>query len=123
MTLIDLDSIQFYRAPTKADLAGKRPSMASIGDVSVICGDGCAPTVPRSSGGWGGRLDDCDLIEVLDLTGTSSKDPLDLSYKQASDLKGTELYAGGNVRRLWFWWASNNSSSSLKRTRSQWRSR
>ncbi len=97
--------------------------MALIGDVPVIYGEGHTPTVARPSGGWGGRLDDWDLIEVLDLTGTLSKDPLDLSYKQELDPKGTELYAGGNVRRLWFWWALNNSSSSLKRTRSQWRSR
>ena len=97
--------------------------MASIGDVPVIYGEGHTLKVARHSGGWGGRLDDCELIEVLDLTGTSSKNALDLSYKQALDPQGTELYAGGNVRRLWFWWAFNDSSSSLKRTRSQWRSR
>jgi len=71
--------------------------MASISDVPVIYGEGYTPTVTRPSGGWGGRLDNYDLIEVLDLTGTSSKDPLDLSYKQALDRK---LYAGGNVRLL-----------------------
>ncbi|KAF6238790.1 hypothetical protein HO173_003297 [Letharia columbiana] len=69
--------------------------MASVGDVPVICGEGYTPTVPRSNGGWGGPLNDYDLIEVLDSTGSSSKDPLDLlSYKHTLDLKGTELYAG-----------------------------
>ncbi len=70
MTLINLDSIQFYQPPAKADLAGKRPSMASVGDVSVVCGEGHTPTVPRSNGGWGGSLNDYDLIEVLDSTGS-----------------------------------------------------
>ncbi len=103
MTLINLDSIQFYQPPTKADLAGKRPSVASVGDVPVICGEGYVPTVPRSNGGWGGPLNDYDLIEVLESTGSSTKDPLDLlSYKHALDLKGTELYAGGNIRCLCF---------------------
>ena len=103
MTLIDLDSIHFYQPPSKADLASKRPSMASVGDIPVICGEGYTPTVPRSNGGWGGPLNDYDPIEVLDSTGSSSKDPLNLlSYKHAMDLKGTELYAGGNNRRLRF---------------------
>ncbi len=74
--------------------------MASNSDVPTDYREGHTPTVARPSGGWGRRLDDYDLIEVLDLTGTSSKDPVDLSYKQALDPKGTELYAGGNVRRL-----------------------
>ena len=101
MTLIDLDSIHFYQPPSRADLASKRPSMASVGDVPVICGEAYTPTVPRSNGGWGGPLNNYDLIEVIDSTGSSSKDPLNmLSYKHALDLKGTELYAGGNIRRL-----------------------
>ncbi len=102
MTLIDLNLTQFYQPPTKADLAGKRLSMASIGDVLIFCGEPYAPTFSRPSGGWGGQLDDYNLIEILDLTDASSEDPLDLSFKPAPDLKGTELYAGGNVRRLWF---------------------
>ena len=103
MTSINLDSIQFYQPPTKADLAGKGPSMASVDNAPVICGQGHTPRVPRSNGGWGGPLNDYDPIVVLDSTGSSSKDPLDLlSYKHAMDLKGTELYAGGNNRRLRF---------------------
>jgi len=61
--------------------------MASIGDVPVIYREGYTPTVARPSGGWGGRLDDCELIEVVKLTGTSSKDPLDLSYPTTSALQ------------------------------------
>ena len=103
MILINLDSIQFYQPPIKADLVGKRPSMASVGDVPVICEEGYAPRDPRSSGGWGGSLNDYDLSEVLDPTGSSSTDPLDLlSHKHTLDLKGTESYAGGNIRRLRF---------------------
>ena len=71
--------------------------MALTSDVPVIYREGHTSTVARPGGGCGGQLDDCDLIAVLDLTDTSSKDPLDLSYKQALDPRGTELYAGGNV--------------------------
>ena len=52
--------------------------MTSVGNVPVICGEGYTPTVPRSNGGWGGSLNDYDLIEVLDSTSSSSKDPLNL---------------------------------------------
>lgn len=119
MPLIDLDFVQFYEGPANADLAGKRPSMALPDDIPVIRREGYTSTAPRSSSGWGGQLGNYDLIEVLECTGSLSKDPLDLlSCKQAPDLKGTELYSEGNVCRLWFWWAFNNSSSCLKRTRS-----
>lgn len=75
--------------------------MASISEVPILCGEPYAPTFSRPSGGWGGRLDNYDLIEILDLTGASSKDLLDLSSKPAPDYKGTELYAGGNVHCFW----------------------
>ena len=103
MTLINLDSIQFYQPPIKANLTGKRPSMASVGDAPVICEDGYTPRVFRSSGGWGGSLNDYDSSEVLDPIGSSSTDPLNLlSHKHILDLKGTELYAEGSIRRLCF---------------------
>ena len=88
MTSINLDSIQFYQPPIKANLAGKQPSMALVDNAPVIYGDGHISRVPRSNGGCGGALNNYDLIEVLDSTGSSSKDPLDLlSYKHALDLK------------------------------------
>lgn len=121
MTLIDLDPIHFYQSPSKAHLAGKRPSVASVGDVPVICGEGYTPTVPRSYGGWGEQLYDYDLIE--DLIGPVSKDPLDLFSKPAPDLKGTELYGRGNVHLFWLWWVLNNGSRSLEQTRSHRRPR
>ena len=75
--------------------------MASVNNVPVICGGGYTPTVPRLSGGRGESLSDYDLIKVLDLSGPSPKDSLDLLfYKQALKLKGTESYVGGNIRRL-----------------------
>lgn len=100
MTLINLDSIQFYQLPVKADLADKRSSMTSINDDSAVCEKRYAPTVSRSSNKWDERIDNNDLIEVLDLTGPSSQDPFDLSYKQAPNLKGIELCAEGINHRL-----------------------
>ncbi len=108
MTLIDLDSIQFYQPSTKADLAGKRPSMALVSDVPVIYEEGYTPTVSRSNGGWGGPLNDYDLIEVLESTGSSSKDPHDLlSYKRAQELQQSGLRLGEDKG------ANTNSSSSV----------
>ena len=49
MTLIDLDSIYFYQPPSKADLASKRPSMASVDNISIICGEIYTSTVSRSN--------------------------------------------------------------------------
>ena len=90
MTLIDLDFIHFYQPPSKGDLASKRLSMASVNDVPIIGVEGYTPTIPRSNGGWGGSLNDYDLIEVLDSTGSSSTDPLDLlSYNPTLNLKIT----------------------------------
>ena len=60
MPLIDLDSIQLYQGSTKADLAGKISSMASIG-IFVVCEVRNAPMVFGCSGGWGQRLDDYKL--------------------------------------------------------------
>ena len=92
MTLIDLDSVQFYQPSTKANLAGKRPSMASVSDVPVIYKEGYTPTVSKSNDGWGGPLNDYDLIEVLESTGSSLKDPLNLlSYKRAQELQQSGL--------------------------------
>ena len=74
--------------------------MSSVDDVPVICGEG--PTVPIFNGGVG-LLNDYDLTPVLDSTGSSLKDPLDLlSYKHALDVKATELYTGGNICCLRF---------------------
>lgn len=50
---------------------------------------------PAADGG--GRLDNQDLIEILDLNGASSKDFLDLPFKPAPNLQGTVLYSRGNV--------------------------
>lgn len=55
MTLVNLDSIQFYQLPIKADLADKQSSMASVNDVLVVCKERYAPTVSRSIARWSPR--------------------------------------------------------------------
>lgn len=77
--------------------------MTSVSNVLVICEEGYAPRDSRFSGGWGESLNDYDLSEVLDSTGSSSTYSLDLlSHKHTLDLKDTESYAEGNIRRLRF---------------------
>ena len=68
MTLINLDSIQFYQLPVKADLADKQSSMASVNDVPVIYKERHAPKISRSINEWDERIDNNDQIEVLGLT-------------------------------------------------------
>ena len=100
MTLTNLHFIQFYQAPTKANLAGKKSLMASIDNVSVTYGEGYILIIPRLWGGWGEQLQDYSSIK--DLTGPASEDPLNLSFKLAPNLKGTVSYGGDNVHD--FWW-------------------
>lgn len=68
MPLIDLDSVELYQTPAKADLAGERLLMASIGNIPVVYGEENTHTVPGRNGGWDRQLDQYDVIEVLDLT-------------------------------------------------------
>ncbi len=88
--MIDLDSIHFYQPPRKADLTGKRPSMASVGNVPVICGEVYTPTVPKSNGGWGESLNDYDLIEVFDSTGSACRE----EYESFPSVEEIVLNAG-----------------------------
>lgn len=81
MTLINLDFIQFYQTLTKADLAGKKLSITSIDDIVVIYEEKNASKVSRSSGEWGRRLNNYDLIEVSNSIDSSLKDSSDLFYK------------------------------------------
>ena len=77
--------------------------MTSAGNIPVICEEGYASRVSRSSSGWGRSLNDYDLSEVLNPTSSSSIDSLDLlSRKYILDLKGTKLYAEDSIRRLRF---------------------
>ena len=64
MTLINLDSTQFYQTPSKADLGGERPSMTLVGDVPVLYREQCALTVPKPSGG-GERNENFPSFELL----------------------------------------------------------
>lgn len=97
MTLINLNSIPFYQLPVKVDLANKWSLEVSINDIPVICEERYTPTVSRSSNEWDEQIDNNDQIEVFDLAGPLSENPLNLFYKQAPNLKDTELYAKGNI--------------------------
>ena len=64
--------------------------MSSISDVSVVCGEGHTPTVPKSNGGWGESLNEYDLIEVFDATGSAGRE----EYESFPSVEELVLSAG-----------------------------
>lgn len=81
----------------------KRLSITSIDNILVICEEGYVFMISKFNNEWGKLFNDYDLIEVFKFISLLTKDPLNLlSYKYALDFKGTELYVGGNIRRLCF---------------------
>lgn len=120
MSLINLNFIQFYRLLVKVDLIDKRSSTTSIDDVFVICENKYALMISRSNNEWNERIDNNNLMKIFDLIDSSSENPFNLFYKQASALKSAELCVEGNIHRLWLWWAFNNSFKYFEQIRSQW---
>ena len=103
MTLINLNFIQFYQSFIKADLVNKKPSIMSIDNVFIICEERYAFRVLKFNDEWSESLNNFDLSEILDSIDSSSTNILDLLfYKHILNLKGTESYVEGNIRRLRF---------------------
>lgn len=119
MTLINLNFIQFYQLLVKVDLIDKRSSMTSINDVFVVCEKKYILTISKFNNGWNEQIDNNDLIEIFDLIDSSSKNFIDLFYKQTSNLKDIELCVLRNFYRFWLCWIFNNNFKSFEQTRSQ----
>lgn len=95
MTLINMDSVQFYEPPSKANLAGVSASTMSKSDVPTVGGESITPEAP------GPRPQTYDLVEYVDLTGP--EEPLDVCYEPAPHLDGNEVHPGGKVNCPCIW--------------------
>lgn len=56
--------------------------------------------ISRSSNGWNKQIDNNNQIEIFDLTSTLLENSLNQSYKQAANLKDTELCTKSNIHCL-----------------------
>ena len=97
MSFIDLNSIQFYQPPVKADVAKKTTSTASTRDISAVCKEGKGLTVSGYCNSWDRRLQEYDLIECVDFSENKS---LSLCDEPAFDLSVTETNFEGMFRDL-----------------------
>ena len=98
MAFVDLDSQYFYRQPsTKAGLAGKKRLTAFNAGVPTIAGEEKAAAAFGSHHESSTSLQEYDVIEILDMTAPSEKEPLNVFHKPAPDLKDIEAAAEGKV--------------------------
>lgn len=91
MTFADMNFIDFYQSPIKTGLPGnQQPTVLNLG-VPMASGQGNSATALGLSNEPSGRLQDNDLIELLDMTGPAPKGSLNLFCESASELNGTEV--------------------------------
>jgi len=102
MTFINMDSVYFYRPPTKAGLPSDGRPIAINTDIPSVGGDGKAPTALGRSYELSGTLRNDDPIEIINTTASSPKNCLSPSHVLVPDLKDTEANAGGKIHHLIF---------------------
>ena len=99
MALVDMDTVQFYQ-PAKA--VGQRkngqPATSSL-RVPMACGSGNTPPFVGPDSEWSGILQNCDLIEIVDMTGPPPNEPFNLFQGLARDPDSTKKDAEGTVFR------------------------
>ena len=96
MAFVNMDAINFYeQPPPKAGPRGEKRPPASNGNVSAVSEQCDSDPALQPSNQWSGRLQDCDLIEVLDIATPPPDKPLDLFGKLEADVEATGAGAGG----------------------------
>ena len=97
ITFVDMNSIDFYQPSTKAGLpSNQRPTVSNL-DVPMASGQCNIATALGPSNQLSGRLHDHNLIEVLDMTGLTSKGSLNLVCKPVTEINGTEVDTGSKI--------------------------
>ena len=100
MAAVDLDSQQFYHYPaTKAGLAAEKRFAALNADGSKGRAERNPPTTAGLHKGFDSRLQDHDLIRVLDMDAELANGPLSPFDEPAPNLKDIESDAGGRLDR------------------------
>lgn len=98
MAFVDLDSQHFYRQPpTKAGLTGKKQLTASNTAVPTSGREEKVATAFTSRNESSASLQDHDLIEILDMSAPSEKEPLNAFHEPAPGLKDTEAAVKGKI--------------------------
>lgn len=93
---VNMDAIIFYeQPPPKAGPRSEKRPPASNGNVSAASEQCDSDRALQPSNQRSGRLQDCDLIEVLDLATPPPDKPLDLFGKLGADVEATGAGAGG----------------------------
>ena len=96
MAFVNMDAINFYeQPPPKAGPRGEKRPPASNGNISAVSEQCDSDPALQPSNQWSGRLQDCDLIEVLDIATPPPDKPLDLFRKLGADVEATGAGAGG----------------------------
>jgi hypothetical protein len=98
MTLVDMDSVHFYRPPTKAGLPGDGQPTATINLVPSVGGDGKPPTTLGPSHELKETLRDDDLIEIIDMTAPSPRECLSPFHELVLDFQDIEPGAVGKFQ-------------------------
>ena len=113
MTPIDMDAISFYQRPPSNANASKSKRSATTGcEIHDTSGRSANRPLPRRRNVRGGTLDDHEVIEILDLTGPSRKEPLCLPELPKTDgIAYGEKVNGENSRFARLTMANNLNSS------------
>jgi hypothetical protein len=94
MAFVGMDSFRHYQPPNAVLHHDGQPTASSL-RVPVASGESNKSMALGSSKKPNGTPQDFDLIETLDMTGSTTQEPLDPLHEPASDLNTTQVNAGG----------------------------
>lgn len=100
MAVVSMDAMNFYEPPPRASLRGDKRPPGSNGNVPIL-GERCEGRQAFGpSNRPNGRLQDYDLIEVLDMTTPPPDEPFDPFNpfgKLGAEVRATGADAGGTL--------------------------
>ena len=97
MALFDMNTNQSYQSLKAAGIRKDGQPVACSLRPSTAHAKSNDPTVLRPSKKGREILQDYDLIEILDMTATLPKEPLDLVHMPAPNINATKTDAGGII--------------------------
>ena len=97
MTLINMDTVQFYQPAKTIGQSKDGQLTVSSGHVPTTYGKGSSPPALGLNKGWSGVPRDYDLIEIVDMTSPPPEEPFNPFQGPARDLDITEKDAQGTI--------------------------